>query len=70
MEKEGKTLWIFEKYAGMAGTDEEWDRAVDEAGEVINRYRNTDQYEFAKALVLAAFGEIERRDKYRRGQLV
>lgn len=63
-----RSAWDYHKeYADMTGTDEEWDRAVDEAGKVIKRYDNTAQFDFAKALILAVLDELERREKYRRG---
>lgn len=62
-----KSAWDFHKqFADMTGTDEDWQRAVDTSGEIVESYRNKPQYNFMKDLVLAVISEIERVDKRQR----
>ncbi len=59
--------WGFHKeFAGMAGTDEDWQRAVDMSGAIVEKYRDSEEYEFMKSLILAVIEELERQDKRRR----
>ena len=59
--------WGFHKeFAGMAGTDEDWQRAVDMSGATVEKYRDSEEYEFMKSLILAVIEELERQDKRRR----
>lgn len=61
--------WQFhKKFAGMAGTDAEWQRAVDTAGAIAEKYRDKPEYEFMKLLILAVMVELENQDKRKRQQ--
>lgn len=64
-----ETAWNFhEQFAGMGGTDQEWERVVDAAGEIVENYKGTLQYEFVKSLIMAIIAELERVDKRRRSE--
>ena len=61
--------WGFHKeFAGMAGTDEDWQRAVDMSGTIIEKYRDSEKCEFIKSLILAVIEELERQDKRKKQQ--
>lgn len=61
--------WTFhKKYSNVSGTDEFWQRLVDESGEIMREYEGKPEYNFMKDLVLAVISEIERIDKARRQQ--
>lgn len=61
--------WNFHKeFAGMTGTDEDWQRAVDMSGKIVEKYRNRPEYEFVKSLILVVVDELERQDKRKRQQ--
>lgn len=61
--------WGFHKeFASMAGTDEDWQRAVDTSGAIVEKYKGRPEYEFMKSLILAVIDELERQDKRKKQQ--
>lgn len=59
--------WRFHKqFVNMDGTDEDWQRAVDTSGAIVEKYRDRQEYDFMKDLILAIISEIERVDKHKR----
>ena len=61
--------WNFhKKYSNVSGTDEFWERLVNESGEIVKAYEGRPQHDFMKDLVLAVISEIERVDKQQRKQ--
>lgn len=61
--------WNFhKKYSNVSGTDEFWERAVNEFGKIMKEYENRPQHDFMKDLMLAVISEIERTDKRQRQQ--
>ena len=59
--------WNFHKeFAGMAGTDEDWQRAVDTSGTIVEKHKDKPEYEFMKSLILVVINELERQDKHKR----
>lgn len=60
-------VWQFhKKFADINGTDDEWQKVVDSAEEIVKRYEGKSKFEFVKSLVLAVLNELERRDREKR----
>lgn len=60
-------VWQFHKeFANINGTDDEWQKVVDSAEEIVKRYEGKSKFEFVKSLVLAILNELERRDREKR----
>ena len=62
-------VWQFhKKFADINGTDDEWQKVVDSAEEIVKRYEGKSKFEFVKSLVLAVLNELEHQDKRERQQ--
>lgn len=61
--------WNFhKKFSNINGTDELWERLINESSEIVKEYEGKPQYTFMKELVLTVISEIERVDKRQQQQ--
>ena len=54
-------IWnLHKKYYGCDDLDDTWKRLIDDSQEVYEKYKNLPQGKFAKKLLVATLGELER----------
>ena len=61
--------WSFHKeFAGMVGTDEDWQRLVDASDAIAEKHKGKTEYEFIESLILVVVNELERQNKRKQQQ--
>lgn len=62
-----KVSWNFhKKWYNNGGTDKEWERIVEESGDIMKQYEGKPEWNFMKDLLLAVLSELEKIDKEKR----